>query len=38
MVCRQCVEDTKIVDITNVLEGVGLVDKKSKNIIIWKYV
>ena len=26
----------RIYDITNVLEGVGLIEKKSKNNIIWK--
>lgn len=25
-------------DITNVLEGVGLVEKKSKNVIVWRYI
>ena len=26
----------RIYDITNVLEGVGLIEKKSKNVIAWK--
>jgi transcription factor E2F3 len=26
----------RIYDITNVLEGIGLIDKQSKNIIVWK--
>ena len=28
----------RIYDITNVLEGIGLIEKKSKNSIQWKYV
>ncbi len=28
----------RIYDITNVLEGVGLIEKKNKNCIQWKYV
>lgn len=28
----------RIYDITNVLEGVGLIEKKSKNVIQWKWV
>jgi transcription factor E2F3 len=27
----------RIYDITNVLEGIGLIEKKSKNNIQWKY-
>ena len=27
----------RIYDITNVLEGIGLIEKKSKNSIQWKY-
>lgn len=27
----------RIYDITNVLEGVGLIEKKNKNIIQWRY-
>jgi hypothetical protein len=30
------VQKRRIYDITNVLEGVGLIDKKSKNNIIWR--
>ena len=30
------VQKRRIYDITNVLEGVGLIEKKSKNIIAWK--
>lgn len=30
------VQKRRIYDITNVLEGVGLIEKKSKNNIIWK--
>ena len=26
----------RIYDITNVLEGINLIEKKSKNIIVWK--
>jgi sugar-specific transcriptional regulator TrmB len=35
---RSClqVQKRRIYDITNVLEGVGLIEKKSKNNIIWK--
>lgn len=32
------VQKRRIYDITNVLEGIGLIDKKSKNNIQWKYV
>lgn len=28
----------RIYDITNVLEGIGLIEKKNKNSIQWKYV
>lgn len=28
----------RMYDITNVMEGVGLIEKKTKNIIKWKYV
>ena len=28
----------RIYDITNVLEGIGLIEKQSKNTIRWKYV
>lgn len=28
----------RIYDITNVLEGIGLIEKKSKNSIQWRYV
>ena len=28
----------RIYDITNVLEGIGLIEKNSKNLIQWKYV
>ena len=28
----------RIYDITNVLEGIGLIEKKTKNAIQWKYV
>lgn len=27
----------RIYDITNVLEGVGLIEKKNKNIIQWRF-
>jgi len=27
----------RIYDITNVLEGIGLIEKRSKNVIYWKY-
>jgi hypothetical protein len=30
------VQKRRIYDITNVLEGIGLLDKKSKNNIQWK--
>lgn len=30
------VQKRRIYDITNVLEGIGLIEKKSKNNIIWK--
>ena len=33
--CTQ-VQKRRIYDITNVLEGIGLIDKKSKNNIQWK--
>lgn len=28
----------RIYDITNVLEGIGLIEKETKNTIKWKYV
>ena len=31
------VQKRRIYDITNVLEGIGLIEKKSKNKIKWKY-
>ena len=30
------VRKRRIYDITNVLEGVGLIEKSSKNLILWK--
>ena len=30
------VQKRRIYDITNVLEGVGLIEKRSKNVIAWK--
>ena len=30
------VQKRRIYDITNVLEGIGLIEKKSKNVIAWK--
>ncbi|KNC75834.1 hypothetical protein SARC_11646 [Sphaeroforma arctica JP610] len=30
------VQKRRIYDITNVLEGIGLIDKKSKNIMMWR--
>lgn len=36
VVLRAQVQKRRIYDITNVLEGVGLIEKKSKNNIIWK--
>ena len=30
------VQKRRIYDITNVLEGINLIEKKSKNIIVWK--
>ena len=32
------VQKRRIYDITNVLEGIDLISKKSKNNIEWKYV
>jgi transcription factor E2F3 len=32
------VQKRRIYDITNVLEGIGLIEKKSKSKIVWKYV
>lgn len=32
------VQKRRIYDITNVLEGIGLIQKQSKNTILWKYV
>lgn len=31
------VQKRRIYDITNVLEGIGLIQKQSKNTILWKY-
>jgi len=31
------VQKRRIYDITNVLEGIGLLDKKSKNNIQWRF-
>jgi hypothetical protein len=31
------VQKRRIYDITNVLEGIGLIEKKSKSKIVWKY-
>lgn len=31
-----CVQKRRIYDITNVLEGVGLIEKRSKNVIAWR--
>jgi transcription factor E2F3 len=33
---RMQVQKRRIYDITNVLEGIGLIEKKSKNNIQWK--
>lgn len=39
---NQCAEELKVTqkrriyDITNVLEGIGLISKKNKNVIYWK--
>jgi len=30
------VQKRRIYDITNVLEGIGLIEKKSKNVIVWR--
>lgn len=35
---RLNVQKRRIYDITNVLEGIGILEKKSKNNIQWKYV
>ena len=32
----RCIQKRRIYDITNVLEGIGLIEKKSKNNIQWK--
>ena len=32
-----CRQKRRIYDITNVLEGIGLIEKKSKNSVVWKY-
>jgi transcription factor E2F3 len=34
--CKLQVQKRRIYDITNVLEGIGLIEKKSKNNIAWK--
>jgi hypothetical protein len=31
------VQKRRIYDITNVLEGIGLIEKKSKNNVRWRY-
>lgn len=31
------VQKRRIYDITNVLEGIGLIEKKSKNTVQWRY-
>jgi hypothetical protein len=36
VVCHDQVQKRRIYDITNVLEGIGLIEKKSKNNIKWK--
>lgn len=35
---RLDVQKRRIYDITNVLEGIGLIEKKSKNTVRWRYV
>ena len=32
------VQKRRIYDITNVLEGIGLIEKKSKNNVRWRYI
>ena len=32
----RCRAQRRIYDITNVLEGINLIEKQSKNIIVWK--
>jgi hypothetical protein len=32
------VSKRRMYDITNVLEGINLVEKQSKNVVLWKYV
>jgi len=34
--CKLEVQKRRIYDITNVLEGIGLIEKRSKNNIAWK--
>jgi hypothetical protein len=36
LLCALQVQKRRIYDITNVLEGIGLIEKKSKNNIQWK--
>lgn len=32
------VSKRRMYDITNVLEGINLIEKQSKNVFLWKYV
>lgn len=34
----QVKQKRRIYDITNVLEGIGLISKRSKNVVQWRYV